>query len=89
MPLYRYRCLSCNASDHRVAGLDDHVALCTECGDLMLRDDQDVFRPYFWPVSEPDPDAVAPILTISPEHGQVSRRETDETLDSPRPHRLR
>jgi hypothetical protein len=30
-----------------VAGLDDHTALCTQCGSLMLRLDEDVFQPYF------------------------------------------
>ena len=30
----------------RVAGLDDHTALCAKCGGLMLRLDEDVFAPY-------------------------------------------
>ena len=30
-----------------MAGLDDHTALCTQCGGLMLRMDEDVFLPYF------------------------------------------
>jgi hypothetical protein len=34
-----------------VAGLDDHMALCTQCGGLMLRLDEDVFQPYFEAVS--------------------------------------
>jgi hypothetical protein len=89
MPLYRYHCLSCDGTDHRVAGLDDQVAICTECGDLMLRDDQDVFRPYFRPAAEPDPWADGPVLIISPEPAQVSRPETDENLEAHRPQRLR
>jgi hypothetical protein len=36
-----------------VAGLDDHTALCTQCGSLMLRLDEDVFQPYFEGVSPP------------------------------------
>jgi len=51
MPLYEYRCIDCSATDHRVAGIDDHTALCVECGGLMLRLDEDVFRGL-----EPDPE---------------------------------
>jgi putative FmdB family regulatory protein len=47
MPIYEYQCVECGSRDQRVAGLDDHTALCTQCGSLMLRLDEDVFRPYF------------------------------------------
>ncbi|MFZ5452870.1 MAG: hypothetical protein ACOZF2_13520 [Thermodesulfobacteriota bacterium] len=47
MPLYTYQCLDCAGVDHRLAGLDDHTALCTKCRGLMLRRDEDVFKPYF------------------------------------------
>jgi putative FmdB family regulatory protein len=47
MPIYEYQCVDCNSRDQRVAGLDDHTALCTQCGGLMLRLDEDVFKPYF------------------------------------------
>ena len=47
MPLYAYQCLDCAGGDTRVAGLDDHTALCVRCRGLMLRRDEDVFRPYF------------------------------------------
>lgn len=47
MPLYEYQCVDCGSRDLRVAGLDDHTALCVECQGLMLRVDEDVFRPYF------------------------------------------
>jgi putative FmdB family regulatory protein len=47
MPIYEYQCVECASRDQRVAGLDDHTALCTQCGSLMLRLDEDVFRPYF------------------------------------------
>ena len=47
MPLYAYQCLDCASYDTRVAGLDDHTALCVRCRGLMLRRDEDVFRPYF------------------------------------------
>jgi putative FmdB family regulatory protein len=47
MPIYEYQCVDCTGQDHRVAGLDDHTALCTQCGGLMLRLDEDVFQPYF------------------------------------------
>ncbi len=89
MPLYLYRCLGCNGWDQRVAGLDDHTAICTECGGVMLREDQDVFRPYFGPGPEPDGQATATRPTPSRENGQGSGAETDEPLESHRPHRLR
>jgi putative FmdB family regulatory protein len=47
MPLYEYQCLDCPSRDKRVAGLDDHTALCIQCGGMMLRRDEDVFRAYF------------------------------------------
>ena len=47
MPLYTYQCLDCGAGEARVAGLDDHTALCQWCRGLMLRQDEDVFKPYF------------------------------------------
>lgn len=47
MPLYAYQCLDCDGIDHRVAGLDDHTALCLRCRGLMLRLNEDVFQPYF------------------------------------------
>jgi putative FmdB family regulatory protein len=59
MPIYEYQCVDCSGRDHRVAGLDDHTALCTQCGGLMLRLDEDVLQPYFydgssqaWPETE-------------------------------------
>jgi len=53
MPIYEYRCVDCHGLDQRVAGLDDHTALCTQCGSLMLRLDEDVFQPYFEEVAPP------------------------------------
>ena len=47
MPLYEYQCVNCGNRDQRVAGLDDHTALCIACGGLMLRLDEDIFQPYF------------------------------------------
>jgi putative FmdB family regulatory protein len=47
MPIYDYQCVDCGARDHRIAGADDHAALCVACGGLMLRLDVDVFGPYF------------------------------------------
>jgi putative FmdB family regulatory protein len=47
MPVYDYQCVDCGGRDQRVAGCDDHTALCIDCGGLMLRLDEDVFRPYF------------------------------------------
>ena len=53
MPIYEYQCVDCKSRDQRVAGLDDHTALCTQCGSLMLRLDEDVFQPYFDKESRP------------------------------------
>ena len=47
MPIYEYQCMDCRGQDERVAGLDDQTAICVQCGGLMLRLDEDVFRPYF------------------------------------------
>jgi predicted nucleic acid-binding Zn ribbon protein len=47
VPAYNYQCLDCGAKDRRIAGLDDHTALCIDCGSLMLRLDQDLFAAYF------------------------------------------
>ena len=47
MPIYEYQCVDCTGRDQRVAGLDDHTALCAQCGGLMLRQDEDVLQPYF------------------------------------------
>ena len=51
MPIYEYQCVDCGDRDQRVAGLDDRTALCTQCGGLMLRLNEDLFRPYFEEVS--------------------------------------
>jgi putative FmdB family regulatory protein len=47
MPIYEYQCVDCNERAQRVAGIDDHTALCVQCGGLMLRLDEDVFQAYF------------------------------------------
>jgi putative FmdB family regulatory protein len=52
VPIYEYQCVDCGGRDQRVGGVDDHTALCTRCGGLMLRLDEDVFRPYFEDLAE-------------------------------------
>ncbi|MGQ9919840.1 MAG: hypothetical protein ACUVRZ_00765 [Desulfobacca sp.] len=47
MPSYSYRCLHCQTQEWRIAGLDDHLAICTVCGHAMAREDDDLFAPYF------------------------------------------
>jgi putative FmdB family regulatory protein len=47
MPLYEYQCVDCGGQDQRIAGLDDHTAICVACEGLMLRLNEDVFEPYF------------------------------------------
>lgn len=46
MPIYDYQCIGCGERDQRLAGCDDHIAICAQCGSLMLCD-EDVFWPYF------------------------------------------
>jgi putative FmdB family regulatory protein len=53
MPLYEYQCVDCGSQDQRVAGVDDHTALCISCEGLMLRLNEDVFQPYFEEVATP------------------------------------
>lgn len=53
MPLYEYQCVDCGSQDHRVAGVDDHTAICISCEGLMLRLNEDVFQPYFEEVATP------------------------------------
>ena len=55
MPAYTYKCIQCAVEEVRIAGLDDDTAICLACGDLMLRLDEDIFRPYF---AGPDYDEV-------------------------------
>lgn len=47
MPLYLYQCSHCQVRETRIAGLDDHLAVCQFCGQVMLRLDLDLFGPYF------------------------------------------
>jgi putative FmdB family regulatory protein len=46
MPIYDYQCVDCNEREKMIAGLDDHVTLCTKCGGLMLRLEGDLFTPF-------------------------------------------
>jgi predicted nucleic acid-binding Zn ribbon protein len=49
MPVYQYQCTdeNCGLKAAVVAGLDDATAICSRCGGLMLRLDEDLFTPYF------------------------------------------
>lgn len=47
MPLYNYQCLYCENCELRVAGVHDHMTICTRCGNLMLRLVEDLFWPLF------------------------------------------
>jgi hypothetical protein len=47
MPIYDYQCLYCGNCDLRVAGLNDHMAICTQCGNLMIRWEEDFFWAFF------------------------------------------
>ena len=47
MPAYNYQCLYCGNCDLALASLNDHTTLCSQCGSLMLRLDNDFFWQYF------------------------------------------
>lgn len=49
MPIYQYRCTheNCGLQEPVIAGLDDAMAICSRCGGLMLRLDEDLFTPYY------------------------------------------
>ncbi len=47
MPAYYYQCIHCQTTECRIGGVDDHLAFCVHCGNLMLRLDYDLFAPYF------------------------------------------
>jgi hypothetical protein len=47
MPIYHYQCLYCENGELRVAGVNDHMTICTICGNLMLRSAEDLFWPLF------------------------------------------
>lgn len=47
MPIYVYQCVDCDSYEPIVAGLDDHAALCSKCGGISLRLDEDLFTPYY------------------------------------------
>ena len=44
MPIYNFLCLYCDNCDSRLAGRNDHMTICSRCGNLMLRLDDD----FFW-----------------------------------------
>ena len=37
MPAYEYICTSCGVHDIRISGIDDHTAICDQCGQVMMR----------------------------------------------------
>jgi len=47
MPVYNYQCLYCGNCDLSLAGLNDHMTLCSQCGSLMVRLDDDFFWQLF------------------------------------------
>lgn len=49
MPIYQYQCTDekCGQAEPVIAGLDDAMAICSRCGGLMLRLDEDLFTPYY------------------------------------------
>jgi len=73
MPNYDYQCVDCGDRDSRVAGLDDHTALCAQCGGLMLRLDEDVFHPYFESTDEA-------MQVLDGECDSFELRQKDESL---------
>jgi len=61
MPTYEYQCIHCQVKDIRIGALDDNTAICMDCGNLMLRLDEDIFKPYF---DKPAP-AEAPRIKVA------------------------
>ncbi len=51
MPIYAFQCVDCGDRDQRLVGCDDYISICSCCGGLMLRLNEDVFWPYFKEVS--------------------------------------
>ena len=49
MPVYQFQCMDehCGLQEPVIAGLDDATAICSRCGGLMLRLDEDLFTPYY------------------------------------------
>ena len=47
MPVYNYKCLYCDNCDVSLAGLNDHMALCSQCGNVMVRLDNNCFWQFF------------------------------------------
>ena len=37
MPLFDYTCSNCQATETRIAGVDDHTVICDQCGQVMVR----------------------------------------------------
>lgn len=66
MPLYRYQCCYCQTQETRIAGLDDYLAICHLCGQVMVRLDFDLFAPYYAEQSATEPAS----RTLQPVLGQ-------------------
>lgn len=47
MPIYEYEFADCGYQDQRLAGVNDHVIICTQCNGVMVRRDLDMFESYF------------------------------------------
>jgi len=48
MPVYPFQCTdkNCGLQEPVIAGQADAMAICSRCGNLMLRLDEDPFTPY-------------------------------------------
>ncbi len=44
MPKYNYQCLYCGNCDLNLGGRNDHMTLCSQCGNFAIRLDDD----FFW-----------------------------------------
>jgi predicted nucleic acid-binding Zn ribbon protein len=49
VPVYQFQSTdeNCVLQEPVIAGLDDALAICSRCGDLMLRLGEDPFTPYY------------------------------------------
>ena len=47
MPIFNYQCLYCDNRDLILASINDNMILCSQCGDLMIRLDNDFIWEFF------------------------------------------
>jgi hypothetical protein len=64
MAKYDYQCLYCGHGDVKLAGFDDHMTLCSRCGNLMIRADQN----FFWQFIDKNQDRFSQVVPARRPH---------------------